>query len=237
MEEHLGMARESEARTFERPWEQPAAPGFLGRSGQASLAAIVRCHMVLADVLDIPAVLVDPAGALIAASVEAQAMIEGGDLIRAWDGRLQAVSPVGDLAFREALEDIAQAARNGIAQCVRHHVVFDVEGHGRLAKLSRVQGVDPDEDRLPALITLRALRDTACVGAVAAETALARRFNLSRDEFAVGHGLLLGQSVREIAEDRWAPIEAIRREMTSLYCKIGGLDAAPVDQPMRALAG
>ncbi len=221
MEERSSVARDEMSRkgAYRREAARP------DQRGAASLDEAVHAQIVLCDAFKLPGLVIDESGRALAQSLLAGRLIEAGDVIRLWNGRLQAVSLVGDTGLAEALGDVARAARDGLAQCLRHNVAFDSEGFGHLIKLSLVQGVT--SDTAPVLVTLRPLREASLAMLEACEAALARSFDLTAGEIAVGRGLAWGRSVREIAEERWTPIEATRREMTTLYLKINGRDLSP----------
>lgn len=238
----LSLGPDGESRDFER-----GARGVLDQSalsprftvmGETYIDVVIDAHLALCSRLGVPATLLDLNGRLTAATPQIRRLLAAGNLIRLWAGRLQVVSPEGEKAFRQALADIGRAARAGIAQCVRHSVMFDGEGCGRLGRLSLVQGVPSDQTDEPLLlVTLRALNATANPAEASIDAALLRDFGLSPGEVAVARALVLGQSVRQIAEDRWVSIEVVRRELASLYHKVGERGSARVaEQPLRAFA-
>jgi len=243
VEEHSGRRRDEEFRSFahgrERFWDRSAAHRRLSAIAQADTHAIVATHLALCDWLTVPAALLDLNGAVMHATPAAERMLQAGDVIRLWSGRLQMVSGHAEPAFRQAVHEVGAAAQAGLSQCVRHSVVIDGEAQGHLCQLSLVQGQDPDAVDGPLLLlTLRPLRATAKAGRSLEDSALAEAFDLSPGEAAVGHGLVLGQSARQIAEERSIPITAVRREMAGLYQKVGGRSGPPAPaETLRAFHG
>jgi hypothetical protein len=203
--------------------------------GQATTASIIDTHVTLCEMLGVSGIILDVTGRVRATTHQADRMIDAGDLIRLWQGQLQLVSPSAQMAFREALEEVTGAALSGIAQSVRHGVVFDADGQGYLSKLSLVQGLGSDEADDPILlITLRPLQATAGGEPPAPQGAIMMRsFALSPDEAHVARGLTLGESLRQIAEDLCVPIEVVRREMTSVCFKIAGGERARLADKLR----
>ena len=203
----------------------------------ASFASIIRAHVAIGDWLQIPAALVDLSGMVLAATPQALSLFDAGDLVRVWDQRLQVVSPSSEPAYRQALAEVSRAARLGLAQCLRHCVVFGGDGRGRLIRLSLVQGGQRDEADEPLLlVTLRLLSGGPMPAGC--DAPLVDQFGLTPDEAIVARSLVCGQSVRQIAEDRWNSIKVVRRQINSLYHKIGErAPARPAGEIVRAHAG
>jgi len=188
--------------------------------------------------LTLAGAVVDLSGALRGASREIDLMIDAGDALRLWAGRLQGVSAQGAAVFRQAIVDLGDAALAGLAQAVRHCVFYDSEGRGHLAKLSLLQQADATEASAPLLwLTITRLDEPAPLTGKAAADDLFRDLGLSAGEAKVAQALVLGRSVRQMAEDRSMPIAAVRRELIVLYHKIGGYGLTRPPRPLKARFG